>query len=367
MNTSHLAACFLAFASILAAPPSVAGQFVPGTPYSMPDGRKITPGGYASSHSPFGYAWAVARTNADGSYDPTFSGVGLVTIPIFHYYEFASQVALQPDGKILVVGGVSDPGIDRFCYGDCAYMTAVARLHPDGSLDSSFNGKGYVVLSLGGAELMPQLPDIAYLKRFELGGDGRITIYGYPDAPAAIINADGTVDPRRLALLQPAEYRPAHVSAVEAYNAELDHYFMTWQADEIEALASGKKIKGWTATGNRIRLYTGGHADTSPVCRFYIPPAYGDSHFFGRGEAECAATAAVHPEFVLESSAFMHATLPQDGVCPPKTVPIYRVFNNRADANHRYTDNRAVRDAMVAKGWVAEGDGPDAIAMCGPK
>jgi hypothetical protein len=40
------------------------------------------------------------------------------------------------------------------------------------------------------------------------------------------------------------------------------------------------------------------------------------------------------------------------------------VWNARADSNHRYTTSRAVRDAMVAQGYVAEGDGPDKIAFC---
>jgi hypothetical protein len=48
-------------------------------------------------------------------------------------------------------------------------------------------------------------------------------------------------------------------------------------------------------------------------------------------------------------------------------VPVYRVYSNRADANHRYTTERAVRDAMVAKGWLAEGDGPDTVVMCAPR
>ncbi len=59
--------------------------------------------------------------------------------------------------------------------------------------------------------------------------------------------------------------------------------------------------------------------------------------------------------------------LPTAGVCPAGTQPVYRLFNNRPDANHRYTTDRALRDAMVAKGWVAEGDGPDAVAMCVPQ
>jgi hypothetical protein len=27
--------------------------------------------------------------------------------------------------------------------------------------------------------------------------------------------------------------------------------------------------------------------------------------------------------------------------------------------------DRAVRDQMVARGWLAEGDGPDLVVMCG--
>jgi hypothetical protein len=58
--------------------------------------------------------------------------------------------------------------------------------------------------------------------------------------------------------------------------------------------------------------------------------------------------------------------LPAAGVCPPGTVPVYRVFDNRTDANHRYMIDRALRDQMVALGWIAEGDGPDLVVMCAP-
>jgi hypothetical protein len=44
----------------------------------------------------------------------------------------------------------------------------------------------------------------------------------------------------------------------------------------------------------------------------------------------------------------------------------YRVFSNRADANHRYMIDAAVLDQMTAKGWVAEGDGPALVVMCAP-
>jgi len=54
------------------------------------------------------------------------------------------------------------------------------------------------------------------------------------------------------------------------------------------------------------------------------------------------------------------------GTCPAATRPVYRVFSNRADVNHRYMTSRALRDQMAAQGWIAEGDGPDRVAMCVP-
>ena len=63
---------------------------------------------------------------------------------------------------------------------------------------------------------------------------------------------------------------------------------------------------------DRSMPYESRSAGTSPVCRYYIPPALGDSHFFGRGAAECDATAAKNPSFVLEASA-LHSRAPADG------------------------------------------------------
>ena len=81
---------------------------------------------------------------------------------------------------------------------------------------------------------------------------------------------------------------------------------------------------------------------------------------------ECNATGQKNPSFVLEDPSFMHVVLPTGGSCPTGTSNVYRVFSNRPDANHRYTTDKSVRDAMVAKGWLAEGDGPDLVVMCAP-
>lgn len=154
-------------------------------------------------------------------------------------------------------------------------------------------------------------------------------------------------------------------TAVEFYHEVFDHYFVTWVAAEIDNLDSGRTA-GWVRTGQSFKVFTTPPVGTAAVCRIYIPPGKGDGHFFGRDANECAGTMSKNPTFVLESPAFFHLFPPSAGNCAAGTVPVYRVFSNRADANHRYTTSRATRDLMVTRGWIAEGDGADAVVMCAP-
>ncbi len=158
---------------------------------------------------------------------------------------------------------------------------------------------------------------------------------------------------------------PAKAEVVEYYNAALDHYFISGLPADIAALDSGT-LKGWVRTGLAFNAYAGAADGTSPVCRFYLPPANGDSHFYSASPAECAAVAARFPSFVLESTDVMHIALPDlaTGECPAGLVRVYRLWNNRADSNHRYTTDAGVKAAMLAKGYVAEGYGADATIMC---
>lgn len=156
------------------------------------------------------------------------------------------------------------------------------------------------------------------------------------------------------------------VRVVEYYHAALDHYFITWVPDEIGKLDDGSELKGWTRTGRVMRTYKAAQAGTSPVCRYRIPPALGDSHFYGRGTAECNATGQNNPSFQLEDPQFMQMFLPAQGTCPANTKQVYRTFSNRPDANHRYMTDKLTRDDMAADRWLVEGDGPDAVVMCAP-
>jgi uncharacterized delta-60 repeat protein len=136
----------------------------------QPDG-KIVAAGYTSA----GHAAAVYRINANGSLDTSFDDDGAVGIAVGGY-ALADDVAIQPDGKILVAGAGN-------------YDALVARLRPDGSFDESFGAAGLVTVDAGdgeGAERIALLPD------------GRILAAGHTsagdDALLVRLNADGSRD-----------------------------------------------------------------------------------------------------------------------------------------------------------------------------
>lgn len=84
-------------------------------------------------------SFAVVRYNPDGTLDPSFGEEGKVTTRIGTDPEIedaASALALQADGKIVVVGRTWQPYTNDI---------AVVRYNPDGSLDASFGKGGKVI------------------------------------------------------------------------------------------------------------------------------------------------------------------------------------------------------------------------------
>jgi len=73
-----------------------------------------------------------------------------------------------------------------------------------------------------------------------------------------------------------------------------------------------------------------------------------------------------NPAFVLESTAVMYLATPDplSGACPAGTVPVFRLWNQRVDSNHRYTTNSAIVAQMQARNYVLEGAAPNFAAMC---
>src|SRR3954469_23990468 len=82
-------------------------------------------------------------------------------------------------------------------------------------------------------------------------------------------------------------------TAVEFYNPSLGHYFASSLVPDIDALDMGH-FPGWYRTGQSFEVFPDPAATglpTSPVCRFYIPPEHGDSHFLSASPAECSTIA----------------------------------------------------------------------------
>lgn len=126
----------------------------------------------------------IMRFNADGSLDGTFGTSAAVNIP-FAANARARKVLIQPDGKIVIVGysGTSDP-----------YQQFVARLLPDGTLDSAFGG---------GIISMPSSGFSTVGLSIALQPDGKIvtggTVYANSPTPVASyritrLNPNGTLD-----------------------------------------------------------------------------------------------------------------------------------------------------------------------------
>jgi uncharacterized delta-60 repeat protein len=92
---------------------------------------KIVVVGYTFGSGPTATDWILARYLPSGALDPTFGTGGRVITDFYGSFDDnATGVALQPDGKIIVVGQTHDPSTGE--------NVAMARYNTDGSLDSSF-------------------------------------------------------------------------------------------------------------------------------------------------------------------------------------------------------------------------------------
>ena len=102
------------------------------------DGRTVVAGGMHRNVS-IEADFALARYALDGRLDRTFSGNGRARTDFGGRFDEALGVAIQTDGKIVVVGRATDD-------------IAVARYEVDGDLDASFSRNGKRVIDLGGVD-----------------------------------------------------------------------------------------------------------------------------------------------------------------------------------------------------------------------
>ncbi len=116
------------------------------TPHALalqPDGKLLVAG---TSYSPDAgrNVFALARFNADGTFDATFGTGGRVLTPVDTAEDAGNDeayaLALADDGSIVLAGTA----------GQYPANFAAARYRPDGSLDPAFGPGGTVVTDLGG-------------------------------------------------------------------------------------------------------------------------------------------------------------------------------------------------------------------------
>ena len=106
----------------------------------QPDGKLVAAG--SSSNGANG-DFSLARYNSYGSLDTSFNGTGKVMTAIGSSYDAAEALVRQPDGKLVAAG---------HSFNGSNYDFALARYHPNGSLDTSFNGTGKVTTAIGSGQ-----------------------------------------------------------------------------------------------------------------------------------------------------------------------------------------------------------------------
>jgi uncharacterized delta-60 repeat protein len=127
----------------------------------QPDGKMVVVG--RQGVGAFGSELAVARFNPDGSPDPSFGNGGVIYSSLAD--SAGSGVVLQPNGKILVCGNASvkTKGVTSDAF-------LVTRYNANGTLDSSFATRGTFTWDYG--------PGMDVAKQMALLSDGSILVAG---------------------------------------------------------------------------------------------------------------------------------------------------------------------------------------------
>jgi uncharacterized delta-60 repeat protein len=132
-----------------------------------------------------GSGFILTRYNPDGSLDPTLSGDGKQTTDFGGFGQDATAVAIQDDGKIVVVGSFDGPMLFA--------EFAIARFNPDGSLDTTFSGDGRQAVGFVGHDEAHGVA-IQADGKIVVVGSGYDTVTGDSAGALARYNPDGSLD-----------------------------------------------------------------------------------------------------------------------------------------------------------------------------
>lgn len=141
----------------------------------QPDG-KIIVAGYAV-HPTTLEDVVLIRLNTGGTLDQSFGTGGKTFLAVSNGRDLANAVVLAPDGKIIIAGTTQTPQTEN------ATNYLIARFNSNGTPDNSFGNGGISIVNLGNAD---------YFSGAALQSDGKIVAAG--NAVAARFNSNGTID-----------------------------------------------------------------------------------------------------------------------------------------------------------------------------
>ncbi|HEU4388442.1 MAG TPA: delta-60 repeat domain-containing protein [Blastocatellia bacterium] len=164
------------------------GRFSFGSDLALLPNGQILVVGYVSFDTREDFV--LARYDADGTLDRSFGSNGIVTTDMFGGNDRARAVIVQPDGRIIVggnAGSTTGMGLDF----------GIARYNSDGTLDQSFG--------IGGKSRTDFFGDQDTIQSLVLQADGRIVavgtkdfadraLFSQADFAVARYNPDGTLD-----------------------------------------------------------------------------------------------------------------------------------------------------------------------------
>lgn len=146
----------------------------------QPDRKMVLTGIYDD-----GFTWfLLMRVNDDGSLDTSFDGDGYKTFAAGIVDNAGWDVAVQPDGKIVMVGDCELPGGEEYC--------VVSRCMSDGQDDTDFGNSGTTLIDYGS--------QLNHGRAVQLQADGKIIVGGYANTGGddfftiARLLDDGTLD-----------------------------------------------------------------------------------------------------------------------------------------------------------------------------
>jgi len=386
MSDSPRKSWWVLAALLLAASPAVFGEgsgtgsfagFYGQTAARQADGKLLVAGG--ATNRAGGFDFAVVRLDADNTVDASFGSMGIARVPVYGDFEWAFFIAVDGEGKLAIGGTAQDPAtcacpLAQCQYGPCHSSPALARLNADGTADRSFNHGAPLVLALDYAGAGYVTSDDVDFQGFEMEADGSIVLLAStlldddtltPASAVARVDRDGTLD-RSFAADTVAAHVVQLALVIEYYNPGLDHYFMTASRSEFAALDEGT-FGDWRRTHGAFHAWPAGSVMGQPVCRLYGAASAGlNSHLYFVDADDCRDRAASDAWMLESPEVFRVDPLPRAGDCSAADVPVYRLSNERRDANDRFTTDPRIAQEMVAKGFAPAGSGPRGVYMCVP-